>query len=87
MNPEHPERGPLVAGEALTLDEMLTAYTLNAARLIGRDAEIGSLTTGKAADFILLDRAFASTTSADEVRHTLPERVFFAGHEVTPTTP
>ena len=87
LNAEHPERGPLVAQEALSLDEMLAAYTINAARLIGRDAEIGSITTGKAADFILLDRAFDQKTTADDVRRTQPDRVFFAGHEVTPATP
>ena len=87
INPDQPQRGALVPGEALTLDEMLAAYTLNAARLIGRDAEIGSLATGKAADFILLDRTLTAATPADEVRRTLPTRVFFAGHEVTPATP
>jgi len=87
LNPEHPERGPLVAGEALSLDEMLAAYTINAARLMGRDAEIGSLATGKAADFILLDRVYGTKTTADEVRGTHPERVFFAGRDVTPASP
>jgi len=87
LNAEHPERGPLVAREALSLDEMLAAYTINAARLIGRDTEIGSLTTGKAADFVLLDRTYSEKTTADEVRGTHPDRVFFAGHDVTPAAP
>jgi len=83
-DPEHPERGALVAAEALTLDEMLTAYTLNAAKLIGRDREIGSLEPGKQADFIVLDRTLGSRTTADEVRATRPTHVFFAGRDVTP---
>jgi predicted amidohydrolase YtcJ len=85
QNPEKPERGALGAAEALTLDEMLAAYTLNAARLIGRDREIGSLEPGKQADFIVLDRTFGPQTTADEVRATRPTRVFFAGRDVTPT--
>jgi len=85
-NPEEPTRAPLAAAEALTLDEMLLAYTLNAARLIGRDRDIGSLETGKRADFIVLDRSFGPATTADEVRATRPTRVFFDGRDVTPAT-
>jgi predicted amidohydrolase YtcJ len=81
-NPEHLERAPLVANEALTLDEMLTAYTRNAARLIGRDADIGSLAVGKAADLVVLGTKFSKDTSADEVRRTRPVQVFFAGQEL-----
>jgi predicted amidohydrolase YtcJ len=69
-NPERPELGQLNPGEALTLDEMLAAYTLNAAKMMGRDAEIGSLAVGKAADLIVLDRKLTGTSSADDVRAT-----------------
>ena len=82
MNPQQPERGPLGAKEALTLDEMLGAYTINAARLIGRDAEVGSLVVGKAADVIVLDRAFAKVPAADTVRKTRVAHTFFAGREM-----
>ena len=82
VNPEKPERGPLNAKEALTLDEMLRSYTLNAARLIGRDAQIGSLVVGKAADVIVLDRTFTKETAADAVRETHVAHTFFAGHEL-----
>lgn len=84
QDPEHRERGTLVAAEALTLDQMLAAYTLNAAKLIGRDREIGSLEAGKQADFIVLDRTFGTATTADEVRTTKPTGVFFAGRDITP---
>ena len=83
-NPEQPERAPLVPGEALTLDQMIAAYTINAARLMGRDNDIGSLIAGKFADFIVLDRKFTAGTSADEVRQTQPVSVFFSGRDVTP---
>jgi predicted amidohydrolase YtcJ len=83
-NPEEPARPPLNPQEALTLDEMLAAYTINAARLMGRESEIGSLATGKFADFIVLDRKLSAGTSADQVRRTKPVSVFFSGRDVTP---
>jgi predicted amidohydrolase YtcJ len=81
-NPKFPEREALVAKEAMTLDEMLAAYTINAAKLIGREQDIGQLAAGKLADFIILDRHFTAQTTAEEVGKTLPTRTFFAGHEV-----
>ena len=81
-NPEHPERAPLGPDQALTLDEMLMAYTRNAARLIGRDAEIGTLAVGKAADLVVLGTTFTQDTSAADVRKTKPVQVFFAGQEL-----
>ena len=83
-NPNEPARGALNAGEVLTLDELLHAYTINAARLLGREAEIGSLTVGKAADMILLDRHLSAESSADDVRATKVTKTFFAGRPVTP---
>jgi len=83
-NPEQPERAPLVPSEAMTLDEMLAAYTINAAKLMGRDSQFGSLSVGKFADLIVLDRKLTAQTSADDVRVTRPTRVFFNGRDVTP---
>jgi len=85
-NPEHPERAPLNPGEAMNLDEMLAAYTINAARLMGREREIGSLSVGKFADFIVLDRRLTAQTSVDEVRRTRPTHVYFSGRDVTPAS-
>lgn len=84
-NPEQPERAPLNPKEAMSLDEMLAAYTINAARLMGRDSEIGSLAVGKFADLIVLDRKLTAQTAVDEVRSATPTVVFFNGREVTPT--
>jgi len=83
-NPKEPARGTLNADQALTLDEMLAAYTINAARVLDRDKDIGSLAVGKAADFVILDRRLDGKTTADEVRALKPVQVFFAGMEVTP---
>lgn len=81
-NPEHPERPPLGANEALTLDEMLAAYTINAARMIGWDDEVGSLEVGKSANFIVLPVRLTEKTTADEVYKLKPSQVFFAGDEL-----
>ena len=85
-NPEHPERAPLNSREAMTLDEMLAAYTINAARLMGREREIGSLGVGKFADLIVLDRRLTTQTGAADVRVTKPTLVVFNGRDVTPAT-
>jgi len=47
--------GLSVVQMALTVDEALTACTLNGAYSLGLGAETGSLTPGKSADFLLLD--------------------------------
>jgi imidazolonepropionase len=39
----------------MTLEEALVAATLNAAHAIGRDAEVGSLETGKRMDAVIVD--------------------------------
>jgi predicted amidohydrolase YtcJ len=83
-NPEEPARGALNAKEALTLDELLHAYTINAARLLGREAEVGSLAVGKAADVIVLDRRLSAQSTADEVRSTRVTHAFVGGRQVTP---
>ena len=58
--------------------------TIYAARLLGREAEIGSLTVGKAADLILLDRHLSAQSTAEDLRATQVTKTFFAGRAVTP---
>jgi len=81
-NPEQPARGVQNAKEVLTLDELLHAYTINAARLIGRENEVGSLAVGNAADVIVLDRRFDANTTADAVRATKVTHAYFGGQEI-----
>jgi predicted amidohydrolase YtcJ len=81
-NPEHPDRPPLGASESLTLNEMLAAYTINAARLIGWDDQVGSIEVGKSANFIVLPTLLTDKTTPEEVYKLKPSQVFFAGNEL-----
>lgn len=51
--------------EVVTLDAMLLAYTINGARLQLHDDETGSITVGKAADLVVLDRNLKSVPATD----------------------
>ena len=70
INPTHPERGVLDPEQRVTLRDMLLAYTLNAAHLMGRDSETGSLEVGKSADVIVLDRTLNDASTAADIRAT-----------------
>jgi predicted amidohydrolase YtcJ len=47
---------PLLAGEGITLQQALDAYTINAAYALRQERTTGSLEVGKRADFVVLDR-------------------------------
>ena len=47
---------PLVPEQALPVEVLLRAYTIDAARMFGIEDETGSLRVGKAADLVLVDR-------------------------------
>lgn len=78
-NPKEPQRGVLGADQAMKLSEMFAAYTVNAARMLGRDAEIGSLQVGKAADVVVLDRTLDDSSSAEQIRGTRVRTTFANG--------
>lgn len=48
--------GTLWGEQAITLHEAISVFTINAARAMGLDALIGSLSVGKSADLVVLDR-------------------------------
>ena len=52
---------PLVADEALTLETLLAAYTINAAYQLHQEDRTGSIEPGKLADLIVIDRNLFET--------------------------
>ena len=65
----------------LTIEEALTATTLNAAYAINRAKKVGSLTAGKQADFVVLDGE-TPTTLAYHAGSTSVEEVYKLGEKV-----
>ncbi len=77
----HGEKGALDAGQDLPRESMLYAYTINAARAMKQEASIGSIETGKAADFALVDRDVL-TVSPELMRDTQVLGTMVAGEWV-----
>lgn len=61
--------GTVRAEQALSREQMIRFYTVNNAWLMGMENEIGSLETGKRADFIIIDRNLLDCP-VDEIRET-----------------
>ena len=73
--------GVLNAKESIDRESMFQAYTLNAAKALRLDSQIGSLAPGKQADLIVLDRDVFKV-SDEELFDTQVLRTFFAGKQV-----
>ncbi|GAA2856771.1 amidohydrolase [Microbacterium arabinogalactanolyticum] len=73
--------GVLWPEQAITAQEALTVFTLNAARAMGLGAQTGSLTPGKSADFVVLDRD-AVAGPPEEIIDAEVVSTWFAGREV-----
>jgi hypothetical protein len=71
--------------QAITIREVLDAYTINGARFLGRDTEIGSLEPGKSADFVVIDRdilQLADSGHAQDIMGTQVLETWFRGKRV-----
>ncbi len=74
-------KGVLNAAEAIDREQMFQAYTLNAAKAMRLDHEVGSLKVGKQADMIVLDRDVLTVAPA-ALRDTQVEQTWFAGKQI-----
>lgn len=73
--------GTLWPEQAITAEEALEVFTINAATAMGLGAETGSLSVGKSADFVVLDRD-AIAGPAEEIIRTEVVSTWFAGRRV-----
>lgn len=80
-NPDKPGSGPLLADQAVTLEEAITSYTLHVAEVNHIDKEAGSITPGKRADLVVLDRDLFKVP-VDEIRTTKVVLTLFGGKPV-----
>lgn len=75
----HP--GTLWLDQAITLEEAIAAFTINAATAMGLGAETGSLIAGKSADFVILNQN-PFEIEATRLIATVCEQTWFAGRKV-----
>ena len=81
----HPGQPALNPDQAIPIDDVLRAYTINGARWQGIDREAGSLEVGKSADFVVLDRdllRLAASGRADDIAGTRVRATWFMGRRV-----
>jgi predicted amidohydrolase YtcJ len=73
--------GTLWAEQAITLEEAIAVFTSSAARAMGLDAETGTLTVGRSADYVVLDRD-PFTADIRTLHRIIALRTVFAGRVV-----
>jgi predicted amidohydrolase YtcJ len=74
-------RPPLLPEQSLRLQDMVDAYTINAAYALKQDAITGSIEVGKRGDFIVLDRDIFSIDPF-ELHETLVRSTYLDGREI-----
>lgn len=74
-----PPLGP--HNQAISVVDIVRAYTIDGARSLGRDTDFGSIAVGKSADFIVLDQDVL-TVAAERIGRTKVNQTWFAGRKV-----
>ena len=80
-----PGHEPLNAAQAVSIQDVLDAYTINGARFLQRSHEAGSLEPGKSADFIIVDQDVLQLAAADhaaDIAKTHVIETWFMGKKV-----
>lgn len=80
-DPATNEGAALWAEQAVTLDEAIRIFTLSGAAALGMEDRAGSITEGKSADFMLVDRNIFSGP-IEEVSEARPLATYFEGRAV-----
>ena len=76
---------PLNPAQAISIRDVIDAYTSSGARFLGREQEAGSIEVGKSGDFIVLNQdilRLADQGHPDEIRNTDVLETWFMGKEV-----
>ncbi|HWH60798.1 MAG TPA: amidohydrolase family protein [Terriglobales bacterium] len=71
--------------QRLDIRDLIDAYTINGARALGRASEIGSLETGKSADFVVVDQdilTLAHEGHLEQIGNTKVVETWFMGRKV-----
>ena len=67
--------------EQMSIEEMITGYTINGARQFGIEATKGSIEVGKDADFLVFDNDLL-TAEHEGFSQNKPSEVYFSGRKV-----
>jgi predicted amidohydrolase YtcJ len=75
----------LNASQAISIRDVIDAYTISGARFLGREQEAGSIEVGKSGDFIVLNQnilELADAARPDDIRNTDVLETWFMGKPV-----
>jgi predicted amidohydrolase YtcJ len=78
----NPAYGSLNIAEALSTEQLLSAYTINAAKVLGQQNNIGSLQVGKQADLIVLAAPISNSSGPADIAATQILLTLIKGHAV-----